>query len=168
MSKGAVGPREPGSAHLGEILTALLDGELGQAEAAAATGHVSACAACGNELEGLSATRSLVRALPLLDPPAGLVEGLLGAPPAPSVVPAPLGTTIPLLVPSGGRRARLAVWMAGAAAAGALVMLSTGSRAEAPVQPPVASFVDAHATAAVAGDPISSLAPVAVPASFGP
>jgi anti-sigma factor RsiW len=132
--------------HLGDLLSALLDGELGPGEADAARAHVASCPMCAAELEAVGGPRSWVRELPPVDPPFGLFERML--------------------------RSRHRWAMAGVAAltAGAAVsigMVAFTSPREAPVSPPVARLVDAHAaTASVAGDPLSQLVPAATPVSF--
>jgi hypothetical protein len=62
------------SGHLGDALSGLLDGELGEAEAADARRHLERCAACRGELAAVDAARRAVRALPMLAPPPGLFE----------------------------------------------------------------------------------------------
>ena len=149
-----------GPEHLGDRLSAMLDGEVTPAERGEAEAHLSACAQCRSELEGTAAARQLVRALPVLDPPFGLIERvLLGHTDEGSSVPQRAAVR---------SRPRRPVWLAGAAAAAALAVLAVAPRHASQVQPPVAHFVDAHATATPGADPISGLAPVAVPVSFSP
>jgi hypothetical protein len=66
------------SEHLGPDLSALLVGELSPREAAAAREHLAGGAACRAELADVEGTRSLLRALPFVDPPAGFVDGFIG------------------------------------------------------------------------------------------
>lgn len=54
--------------HLTDELSGLLDGELSPAEAAAARTHLATCAFCTAELAAFERTRSLVRALPPVEP----------------------------------------------------------------------------------------------------
>jgi predicted anti-sigma-YlaC factor YlaD len=64
--------------HSGDLLSALLDGELTAEERAAVTAHLRECGDCRAEAEGLASVRSAVRSLPALELP----PGLLGAPAA--------------------------------------------------------------------------------------
>ena len=137
--------------HLGDVISALLDGEMAPAARMAAEAHLATCAACAAEYEQTAAIRSAVRDLPAVDPPFGLIERML------------LTETPAVATP---RRRRPPLWLAGAAAAVWLGVLAAVPRHDHAVQPPVATFVDAHATATPGADPVSGLAPVAVPVSF--
>ncbi len=59
--------------HLGEALSAFLDGELVPAERAVAAVHLAECSLCQGELAGVEAVRAVVRGLPVLEVPAGLL-----------------------------------------------------------------------------------------------
>ncbi len=59
-------------AHLGEELSAFLDGELTTAEMPVVTAHLDSCVDCRHELADLDRSRTAVRALPGLEPPAFL------------------------------------------------------------------------------------------------
>ena len=132
--------------HLGDLLSALLDGELVPSQAEAARAHVASCTICTSELEAVVGARSWVRELPPVDPPFGLYERMLRS-------------------RHRWTRAGLAAFTAGAAVSIGLVAVS--SPRQQPVSPPVARLVDAHAaTASVAGDPLSQLVPAATPVSF--
>ena len=132
--------------HPGDLLSALLDGELPPEQAAAVRAHAGSCPACGAELAAAGAVRSLVRALPPVDPPFGLYERMLRS-------------------RSRWARAGVAALAAGVAASFSLVALSTPR--EVPIQPRLARLVDAHAaTASVAADPVSQLVPAATPVSL--
>lgn len=136
----------PDSGHLGDLLSALLDGELPADERARASAHLAACADCSAELEAVGQARQWVRDLPSVSPLAEVYD----------------------LVARQQRRRRGVTALAGAAAAAAaLVMLRPP--VDAPVAPPVYQLVEDHAaSASVAGDPVSQLVPVGVPVSFSP
>ena len=131
--------------HLGDLLSALLDGELDAVEAGSARAHLDECAACRDELAATSEARDLVRGLPVVEPPFGFYERLLGT-----------------------RRAGRAVAALAGAAAAAVVLVALGTPTSDPVQPAVADLVDRHAaTASAGGDPVTQFVPVAVPVGFG-
>jgi anti-sigma factor RsiW len=135
--------------HLGDLISALLDGELSGPARVAAEAHLGTCMVCAGEYQATAAIREAVRSLPPVDPPFGVIEAVLVS-----------GRQ------SRRSRRRPPVWVAGLVAAGSLVILAAVPRHSQSVQPPVATFVDAHAAATPGGDPISGLAPVAVPVSF--
>lgn len=62
--------------HAGDLLSALLDGELTADEAIAVCGHVGACAACATELQDVRDARRLLRELPAVEPPFGFLDTL--------------------------------------------------------------------------------------------
>ncbi len=62
--------------HLGDLLSAHLDGELDPAETERVTSHLYECGSCRRELEELSEIRSTVRALPELDAPIPLLPSV--------------------------------------------------------------------------------------------
>ncbi|MEX2280018.1 MAG: zf-HC2 domain-containing protein [Acidimicrobiia bacterium] len=59
--------------HRPELLSALLDGELSEVEAAWVAEHLDGCGICMAELHDLSSARAAVRSLPLLDLPERIV-----------------------------------------------------------------------------------------------
>ena len=122
--------------HLGDELSALLDGELSADEAAAVGAHLSECAFCTTELAAFQRTRALVRELPALDPPH----------------------------PRVAAQRRRAPALAAAAAAVALLLLHF-TPVDHAVEPKVATLVEVHATSGVNRDP-TQLAPAAVPVDF--
>jgi anti-sigma factor RsiW len=136
--------------HLDELLSAYLDGELSPADLATAETHLAGCGACRGELDAVLATRHLLRRLPGRLPPSGWYRDV---------------------VVTDARRRRTArsaaTWIAlGAAAASAILLLAPG---EPSVAPPVFQFVDAHsAGSSVTEDPVTSLAPTAVPSGLRP
>ena len=62
--------------HPGDLLSAWLDGELTAAEAASIAAHLDRCPACAAEREEVDASRTALRALPMLEPPAGVLRAL--------------------------------------------------------------------------------------------
>ena len=144
--------------HLGDALSALLDGELPRPQEEAARAHLAACPACTEELLAVRQARAWVRALPPVEPPFGFYERILrGAP-----------VSVDAFVPTSSLRRRAGVAALGAAAA-AVTVLGIGSPSPRPVSPAVPRLVEAHATSASVGaDLLSKLAPVGVPISFGP
>ena len=151
------------SGHLGDALSALLDGELPPAQEAAAQAHLAGCPSCAHELVAVTQARSWVRALPPVEPPFGLFERMLLERPQP--VPGAFGTGALGTGVSLRRRAGLA---AVGAAAAAVMVLGVGSPSQRPVSPAVPRMVEAHATgASVGADLLSKLVPVGVPVSFG-
>lgn len=58
--------------HPGDLLSAFLDGETSDEEAAEVLRHVETCGACRVELEDLATARAAVRGLPVLELPDGL------------------------------------------------------------------------------------------------
>jgi len=66
--------------HPGDLLSAFLDGELTVEERRDITNHLEVCAECRTELEDTRAVRSAVQALPVLDPPPGLLPDSAPAP----------------------------------------------------------------------------------------
>jgi anti-sigma factor RsiW len=136
------------SAHPGDLLSALVDGELTPREEQGVRAHLEECADCGRELRLIGEARTLVRDLPPVDPPFGFFERMLRP---------------------RHRWARTGVAaLAGAAVASVAVMALAAPR-EPQVSPHVARMVDAHtASASTSGDPISEITPAAVPVSFQP
>lgn len=55
--------------HLGDLISAQLDGELEPEEAAGVTAHLDECPECRHEMEAVASGRALVRELPPLTPP---------------------------------------------------------------------------------------------------
>ena len=136
--------------HLGDAISAWLDGELDAVGAAGVAAHLEACPACAAERDEVAWARDLVRALPLVEPPTSL-----------------LGPGGVFASPVVRRRA----WGAVAVAAAAVIVggLGLSTRADEPptARPAFASFVADHSTASPV-EPLSDLAPVGVPVSFSP
>ncbi|MDH3248645.1 MAG: zf-HC2 domain-containing protein [Acidimicrobiia bacterium] len=62
--------------HLGESLSAHLDGELSVGEARLVAGHLEVCGACRAEFDDLAAARAAVRTLPALELPDSIVAAI--------------------------------------------------------------------------------------------
>lgn len=62
--------------HLGELLSAHLDGELSLGEARLVAGHLEVCGACRAEFDDLAAARAAVRTLPGLELPESVTESI--------------------------------------------------------------------------------------------
>jgi anti-sigma factor RsiW len=166
----------------GQLLSALLDGELDGGEKAAVNGHLSGCAACAGELADLDRVRSVVRQLAFPTLAAGWEDDLIASVRAvddeatvkalPSIVrvPEPAGVGGEATDPAYqgavvALRRRVAVTAAAVAALAAAAVLSLFAT-ESATAPQVGRMVQSHATSSGGGDP-SRLAPVAVQASFG-
>ncbi len=142
-------------AHLGDLLSGLLDGELPAADAAAAHQHLVVCPACSREYDDVRTVRSWVRALPPAEPPAGFYEHILRDEPS-------RGRPV-----FGAPSLRRKVMGFAASAAAAVALVSLAAPRQSPVSPSVNRMVEAHATgASLSGDPLSRLAPLGVPVSF--
>jgi predicted anti-sigma-YlaC factor YlaD len=132
--------------HAGDLLSALLDGELGSTDEAGVRAHLLECEACRRELDIVADGRRVLRGLPQLEPPFGMLQRARHP---------------------ARRWAHAAVAALAAGAAASVAMVGLAAPREAPVSPPVARFVDVHtASASASGDPVSDLTPVAVPVSF--
>jgi anti-sigma factor RsiW len=129
------------SAHLGEQLSALVDGHLDAGAAAAARAHLASCPACARELEVIAATRSWLRGLPSIDAPSGFYERIL--------------VRHRRRIPLG-----LAALTAAAAASVALATMPTRSHTVKPAIPPLVE--DHVVSASLIDDPVALLTAVAV------
>ncbi len=135
--------------HLGDLVSALLDGELAEPAADQARAHLAACPSCADEMTRVGEARSWVRALPPVEPPASYFERLAAA----------RGELF-------ARRRRIGVAaLAGSVAAG-LLFLGAVAPQEPATAPPVPRLVEAHATAVGTGDPLSQLVSAGVPVSL--
>ncbi len=142
------GSQHPGGDHPGDLLSAMVDGELTPAEEAEVQAHLVACVACRRELEAATKARLWVRALPPVEPPFGFFQRLLQ--------------------PYRPRHRRVAMAALGAAAAVAALFLSVTPPQQEQVNPQVATLIAAHATSASVGaDPLSGLAPAGVAIPLG-
>jgi predicted anti-sigma-YlaC factor YlaD len=136
----------PGSGpHLDDALSAYLDHELAPAARREAEAHLAGCLECREELEDVAAARQAIRILPVHAAPRPLVDRAL--------------------LPASASRRR-AVWVLAAAVAAAVALALPQDPEVAPSLP---SLADSHAArASITGDPLTQLAPIAVPVRFGP
>jgi anti-sigma factor RsiW len=141
------GGSPPGSGpHLEDTLSAYLDDELAPAARREAEAHLAGCADCRDELVEVAAARQAIRIMPV------------------HAAPRPLIDAVPLPAAASRRRA---VWAMVAAAAAAVALVLPSREPE--VAPSLPSLADSHAArASITGDPLTQLAPIAVPVRFGP
>ena len=111
------------SGHLGERLSALLDGELSAGERAEAQVHLRECPACAQQLEELAVVDAMARDVPV-EAPAGYFDELPGR------------VRTRLRARPRARRAPLAVWAAAAAAVVMVAVVAPRMRHEAPLPTP--------------------------------
>lgn len=140
------GGRPPGSGpHLEDALSAYLDDELAPAARREAEAHLAGCAGCREELDEVAAARQAIRIMPV------------------HATRRPLVDVVPLPAVAARRRA---VWALVAAVAAAVALVLPR---EPEVAPSLPSLADSHAArASITGDPLTQLAPIAVPVRFGP
>ncbi|HYH52200.1 MAG TPA: zf-HC2 domain-containing protein [Acidimicrobiia bacterium] len=135
--------------HLDDVLSAYLDDELAPAARREADAHLAGCADCRADLHEIGSARHAVRILPVRTTFRPLVD--------PDWEPASAA--------AHRRRAR-AAWALAAAVAAAVAMVLPQDPEVAPSLP---SMAGSHAArASITGDPLSQLAPIAVPVRFGP
>ncbi|MBL8776470.1 MAG: zf-HC2 domain-containing protein [Acidimicrobiales bacterium] len=135
----------PDGPHLGDALSALVDGELSPAEEAEARRHLDGCAECTDELAATQATADLVRGLPAVDPRFGFYERML----RPSFGS---GST-------DRRRVRIALSVASAAAVVALVVGLASNLSGTEVTPAVDDMVEIHEAGFVPSTGFAAMAP---------
>jgi anti-sigma factor RsiW len=144
-----------GGDHLDDTLSAYLDDELAPAARREVEAHLAGCAACRAELDEVAAARRAIRIMPVHARPRSLVD----ADPFPE-----LGRPSGVTRPAASRRR--AAWALAAAVAAAIAFLLPR---EPEVAPSLPSLADSHAArASITGDPLTQLAPIAVPVRFGP
>jgi anti-sigma factor RsiW len=151
---GTPGPCGPGGRHLDDTLSAFLDDELAPAARHEAEAHLAGCADCRAELDEVAAARQAIRILPVHAAARPLVgTDSFGRHPR----------TPGRQTPPPRRRA---AWALAAAVAAAIAFLLPR---EPEVAPSLPSLADSHAArASMTGDPLTQLAPIAVPVRFGP
>ena len=158
-----------------DLLSAYADGEVTPEERTLVEARLAESPSTRALLAEIEAARDAVRALPMRDAPPEFWTRVLGTGLTVSDAAAVSDGTViadapaPVVALESRRSARLPRWVAvagGAAAAAviAAVVLVPGPKQ---VDPPVASFTDAHAVrSSLDSDAVSSLAPVALQAGF--
>ena len=141
-----------------DLLSAYLDGEATADERALVERQLEESSEWRVVLEEVRTTRAMLLALPTREAPTGFWDSLLQPDIAPPVQ----------LEAVRKRRGKQAItWLAGVAAAAAIVavVLVPG---QSSVKPAVATLVSRHAVrSSVSEEPVSQLAPVAVPMKVG-
>jgi anti-sigma factor RsiW len=133
--------------HLDDALSAYLDDELAPAARREAEAHLAGCADCRAELDEVASARQAIRILPVHAAPPALRDWETR----------PVAPAVPR---------RRAMWALAAAVAAAIALLLPRDPGVAPSLP---SLADTHAArASITGDPLTQLAPIAVPVRFGP
>lgn len=117
------------TAHLGDALSALVDGELAAGEQAAARRHLDGCPECRDELAATEAMALMVRGLPSVDAPFGFYERLVRGRGFAAADRRPL---------------RVGLAVATAAAAVALAVGVAGDLGGTQVSPQIDDMVDVH------------------------
>ncbi len=123
------GTRVADTVHLGDTLSALVDGELPADEQAAARRHLEGCPECRDELAATQAVALTIRGLPPVDAPFGFYEGLLRG----------RGFAV-----ADRRPLRVGLAVATVAAAVALAVGLAGDLGGTEVSPQVDDMVDVH------------------------
>ena len=156
--------------HLGDLLSARLDGEVDDDLLAGIDAHLAACPACAAEHDEVAWARATVRRLPRLDAPGGPLRPAAAGSATPVRRP-PAATGSATLVgrpPAEVVRPRqlvAAAFAVAAAAAGILGLVGRPAPSDTS-RPSVASFVSQHSTSSPGPDAVSGLAPAALPVSF--
>ncbi|MFC4058291.1 anti-sigma factor family protein [Planomonospora corallina] len=176
--------------HLGERVSALVDGELNHHERDRALAHLTFCADCRAEVDAVRALKSRLRSLDGPSMPADLTVSLLrmaepGGPLPPRERPFPAsrtfgGAPIPgmhsIVAPpdnrprgraGGPRRSRRAGYMAVGFASAAVAigtLFVVGGSESGPRVPPVDMFANQHRSTAPSG----TVTPVPTPTVFAP
>lgn len=135
------------SEHPGDLLSALLDGELEALERDLVQEHLVVCSLCGAEIDEIRAARRAVRLLPGITPPVSFIHHLV------SMEQLPDEGTVVDLDPARRRLRNGRLPVVNAAAAVAMVILvaliATRPNSNTPTQVPIASQQHASAVAAL-------------------
>lgn len=106
----------PLASHLGEVVSAYLDGELPALERRRAESHLAGCDVCRDELTDMMFVRARLRAIPMLELPYELTS--------PSPVPTPIFRRARLLVGAAAAAVTMVLALAAMASPGDVVALS--------------------------------------------
>jgi anti-sigma factor RsiW len=153
-------------------LSAFVDDELSAADRAAVDARLEADATWRHILDDVTAARDAVRALPEREAPSGFWLRVLThvaevAEQDRSTIAA-AAAVVPI-APAPARRATRWGAVAAAAAAIAVGVAVAAPQGDGRVEPNVVELADDHAAAtSTQNDPVSNLAPAAVPAQFAP
>jgi anti-sigma factor RsiW len=154
-----------------EMLSAYVDGEVTDAQRVAIEVRIANDDAWRSIVAEVTVARDAVRALPEREPPAGFWMRVLTrvAETVDEDEALAVSTNVVPLAPAAPRRVpRWGAIVAAAAALVAGVMIAAPQR-EREVAPSLAQVADQHAAAtSTQSDPVSNLAPAAVPVDFGP
>jgi anti-sigma factor RsiW len=145
---------------LGELLSALLDGELTPSERARVDAHLDAHPGARADLEALSATRALLRGLPWAEPPTGALAAIADA-----VARSGVADVRYAHAANAKTARRAAAWIAAAAAAAAIATGLTLPSRQHPVTPAVGDLARTHG-ADTSDGAVPALASFAVPVDF--
>lgn len=143
--------------HVGDLLSARLDGEVDDDLRGGIDAHLEACPACAAEHDEVAWARAAVRGLPPVEPPEVALRPAWGWS-APQGHRRPVTTMRP-------RQLLAAAAAVAAAAAGMLGLVGRSAPADTS-RPSVASFVSQHSTSSPGPDAVTGLAPAALPVSF--
>ena len=110
--------------HPGDLLSAYLDAELGEADRSLVDAHLAECAECRAELAAVEDSRFRLQSLPAIEPPPGVLE-----------LPAEV---VPLRLP------RLRRMLAAAAVSALVVGVGFGVSADRAVPLPLDEVVEQH------------------------
>jgi hypothetical protein len=163
-----------------DLLSAYADGEVTGEQRALVEARLAESPAAREILAEIEAARDAVRALPVRDAPPEFWARILDGTglDADTVIPETvMADTVMADAPASAavvsldsrRTSRLSRWVAvaGGAAAAAVIAAVVLVPSPSKVDPPVASFTDAHAVrSSLDSDAVSSLAPVALQAGF--
>jgi anti-sigma factor RsiW len=155
-----------------DLLSAYADGEVTDAQRALVEARLEESPPLRAVLAEIEAARDAVRALPMRDAPpefwARVLDGT-GLDADDVVTPAATDAPAPVVALESRRKTRLSRWVAVAGGAAAAAVVAAVILVPSPkrVDPPVASFTDAHAVRnSLDSDAVSSLAPLALQAGF--
>jgi len=156
-----------------DLLSAYADGEVTDEQRALVEARLAESPSLRAVLEEIEAARAAVRALPQRDAPpefwARILDGT-GLDADDVVAPTTTGDApAPVVSLEAHRSRRLSRWVAVAGGAAAAAVIAAVVLVPSPkqVDPPVASFTDAHAVRnSLDSDAVSSLAPLALQAGF--